>query len=107
MSHNPRQINLIHKQTRNKILNLQPLKFLLDIVYGVFMVYLNLWSNCNEFIPSFGLWCSYGILGKFFPLLFKCRQNNRQVTPLKHPLLILLGLGIHIALSLSYGARFS
>ena len=64
------------------------------------MVYLTLWSNWDEFLPSFGLWCSYGILGKYFPWLFKCRQNKLQVTPLKHPLLILLGLGIHMTLSL-------
>ena len=65
------------------------------------MVNINLWSfEMNSFHPS-------GILGKCFPLLFKYRQNNRQVTPLKHPLLILLGLGIHMALSFSYGLRFS
>ena len=71
------------------------------------MVNLNLWSNLDEFIPSLGLWCSYGILGKCFPFLFKFRQNDRQVTPLKHHLLFLLGLGIHMTLSFSYGLRFS
>ena len=67
----------------------------------------------DEIIPSFGLWCSYGILGKCFPLLFKCfplllkcRQNNRQVIIQNIIYSSYFGLGILIDLIPIYGLRF-
>ena len=60
----------------------------------------------DEFIPSFGLWYSYGILGKRFPLLFKCRQNNRQIIIQNIIYSSYFGLGILIDLIPIYGLRF-
>ena len=60
----------------------------------------------DKFIPSFGLWYSYGILGKCFPLLFKCRQNNRQVIIQNIIYSSYFGLGILIDLIPIYGLRF-
>ena len=60
----------------------------------------------DEFIPSFGLWYSYGILGKHFPWLFKCRQNNRQVIIQNIIYSSYFGLGILIDLIPIYGLRF-
>ena len=60
----------------------------------------------DEFIPSFGLWYSYGILGKYFPLLFKFRQNNRQVIIQNIIYSSYFGLGILIDLIPIYGLRF-
>ena len=60
----------------------------------------------DEFIPSFGLWYSYGILGKCFPLLFKCRQNNRKVIIQNIICSSHFGLGFLIDLIPIYGLRF-
>ena len=60
----------------------------------------------DEFIPSFGLWYSYGILGKCFPLIFKCRKNNRQVIIQNIIYSSYFGLGILIDLIPIYGLRF-
>ena len=70
------------------------------------MVYLSLLSNWDEFIPSFGLWYSYGILAKCFPLLFNCRQNNRQVIIQNIIYSSYFGLGILIDLIPIYCLRF-
>ena len=103
MSHNPCQINLTHKQIWNKTFNLQQLKFLPDKD----CLWLTLTCGpLDEFIPSFWSWRSHGILGKCFPLLFKCRQNNRQIIIQNTIYSSYFGLGILIDLIPIYDLRF-